>query len=75
MGLCALYVSTRMTVAGMTGIGLIGVGSIGFGSTWIGIAGVLLFCVSFGVIIMGLVGVAKPVEMIYCKQTKEILHK
>ena len=55
VGLCALYVSTRMT--------------------GIQIAGVLLFCVSFGVIIMGLVGVAKPVEMIYCKQTKEMLQK
>lgn len=43
--------------------------------TGIEIVGVMLFCLSFGMIIMGLVGVAKPVEMIYCKQTKEILQK
>ena len=70
VGLCALYISTRMTGAEATAVGMTGVGS-----TWIGIAGVLLFCVSFGVIIMGLVGVAKPVEMFYCKQTKEMLVK
>ncbi|MBR4883326.1 MAG: hypothetical protein IKU18_05540, partial [Bacteroidales bacterium] len=39
------------------------------------IVGVMLFCISFGMIIIGLVGVAKPVEMIYCKQTKEMLVK
>lgn len=70
VGLCALYVSTRMTGAEATAVGMTGVGS-----TWIGIVGVMLFCISFGMIIMGLVGVAKPVEMIYCKQTKEMLVK
>ena len=43
--------------------------------TGIQIVGVMLFCISFGMIIIGLVGVAKPVEMIYCKQTKEMLVK
>ena len=43
--------------------------------TGIEIVGVMLFCLSFGMIIMGLVGFSKPVEMIYCKQTKEILQK
>ena len=37
--------------------------------------GVVLFCISFGMIIMGLVGLAKPAEMLYCKYTKEILVK
>ncbi len=37
--------------------------------------GVVLFCIALGMIIMGLVGMAKPSEMIYCKYTREILVK
>lgn len=43
--------------------------------TEIEIVGVMLFCLSFGMIILGLVGFSKPAEMIYCKQTKEMLVK
>ena len=39
------------------------------------ILGVLLFCIAFGMIVMGLVGLAKPSETLYCKRTNEIMVK
>lgn len=43
--------------------------------TGIEILGVLMFCIGFGMIIFGLVGISRPSEMLYCKFTKEILGK
>ncbi len=43
--------------------------------TEVEILGVLLFCVAFGMIVMGFVGLSRPAEVIYCKHTKEPLVK
>lgn len=37
--------------------------------------GVILFCIALGMIILGLVGLSKNVERIYCKYTKELMVK
>ncbi|MBQ5803241.1 MAG: hypothetical protein IIW25_03310 [Bacteroidales bacterium] len=39
------------------------------------VVGVLLFCIAFGMIIIGLVGLTKPVERYFCKATKEPVEK